>query len=144
MRERAPPIEGEGSGHCLKEKRRVPVRHVAYSNGTEAWICLSCGSHKVRAIVEGTLLPALIKSDTCHYCGQYFDPTDKHLRPTRDHIIPRAKGGPDAAWNECRACARCNTKKKDDWPTCPCIKCRTATKIFLLVGAVTATSNARE
>lgn len=120
----------QGTGHCHKERRRVPVRHLAYPNGTEQWICLDCGSCKVSKIVEGTEFPALITDRVCHYCGTEFDPADKHLRPTRDHIIPRAKGGPDGKQNEVKSCARCNTKKKDDWPTCPCQKCETARLIF--------------
>lgn len=121
----------QSTGHCLRERKRAPVEHLAYPNGTEKWICLDCGSCKVSKIVEGTEFPVLMRSDNCHYCGGLIDPTDKHLRPTRDHIIPRAKGGPDAAWNIIRDVhARCNTKKKDDWPTCPCLKCTTAIEIF--------------
>lgn len=118
------------TGHCHKERKRAPVEHLAYPDGTEKWICLDCGSCKVSKIVEGTEFPVLVRRGCCHYCGQQLDPKDKHLRPTRDHIIPRAKGGPDSHWNACLACARCNTKKKDDWPTCPCVKCTTAILIF--------------
>jgi len=121
----------QGTGHCQRELRRVNVRYLVFPEGQQYWICLSCGSGKVTKVVEGQEFPTLIKTGTCHYCGEYFNPDDKHLRPTRDHIIPRAKGGPDEEWNLIRwACARCNTKKKDDWPTCPCQKCAAAVLIF--------------
>lgn len=108
----------------------MPVRHLAFPNGSEQWVCLQCGSSKVTKIVEGTEFPTLIRDGSCHYCGGQFDPSDKHHRPTRDHIIPKAKGGPDALWNTVHAHARCNTKKKDDWPTCPCRKCQLAIVIY--------------
>jgi 5-methylcytosine-specific restriction endonuclease McrA len=119
-----------GTGHCQAEAGRRNVRNLVFPDGSEYWICIQCGSGKVTKVVEGQEFPTLIKAGTCHYCGERFDQSDKHLRPTRDHIIPRALGGPDDFWNIQRSCARCNTKKKDDWPTCPCTKCNTARLIF--------------
>lgn len=43
----------------------------------------------------------------CAYCGEPFD--ERHL--TRDHIIPRCRGGLDT-WTNCvTACVRCNQAK---------------------------------
>lgn len=42
----------------------------------------------------------------CHYCHRP-NPT------TRDHVIPRSRGGPDEAWNLVPACSRCNLRKAD-------------------------------
>lgn len=45
----------------------------------------------------------------CAYCGGIF----KELQLTRDHVIPRSKGGPDK-WTNCvTACEKCNHKKDD-------------------------------
>lgn len=43
----------------------------------------------------------------CLYCGQTFSPAQL----TRDHIIPRSRGGEDRWTNVVTACARCNHAK---------------------------------
>lgn len=43
----------------------------------------------------------------CLYCGQTFTPSQL----TRDHIIPRSRGGQDKWTNVATACARCNHAK---------------------------------
>lgn len=45
-------------------------------------------------------------SYTCIYCGSTDD-------LTADHVIPRAKGGPDELWNLVTACRKCNGTKQD-------------------------------
>ena len=54
----------------------------------------------------------------CHYCPE--------PATTRDHIVPRSKGGRNAAWNIVPACVSCNSAKAAKDPTCPCEKCRLA------------------
>jgi hypothetical protein len=46
--------------------------------------------------------------NVCAYCGNYF-PNNKHL--SREHIIPKSKGGLDNWMNVVTACIACNTKK---------------------------------
>ena len=55
----------------------------------------------------------------CHYCK---------VAPgsTRDHIIPKSRGGPTARWNIVAACSRCNHRKANKWPECTCQKCKQA------------------
>ncbi|MGY0577218.1 MAG: HNH endonuclease [Paraglaciecola chathamensis] len=48
----------------------------------------------------------------CMYCGQKF----RIPELTRDHIIPRAKGGRDTWTNCASACNRCNCFKADRTP----------------------------
>ncbi len=43
----------------------------------------------------------------CLYCGQHFSPSQL----TRDHIIPRSRGGEDKWTNVATACQRCNHAK---------------------------------
>lgn len=52
---------------------------------------------------------ALFRRDwnICGYCGEEF--TNNEL--TRDHIIPRSKGGPDVWENVVSACSPCNKHK---------------------------------
>lgn len=45
----------------------------------------------------------------CAYCGKIF----KELNLTRDHIVPRSKGGADTWMNVVTACERCNHIKDD-------------------------------
>ena len=45
----------------------------------------------------------------CAYCGKLFS----DLRLTRDHVIPRSKGGEDKWTNVVTACERCNHMKDD-------------------------------
>ena len=44
---------------------------------------------------------------TCMYCLSQF--SDKHL--TRDHVIPRSRGGTDCWTNVVTACSACNQRK---------------------------------
>lgn len=48
----------------------------------------------------------------CAYCGKYFD----HDELTRDHIIPKSKGGKNTWDNIITACKGCNGKKRDRTP----------------------------
>lgn len=54
------------------------------------------------------------QSGLCAYCGKEMT---LHLgKPntiTRDHVIPRSKGGPTEAWNLYGACLTCNSRKGD-------------------------------
>jgi len=48
----------------------------------------------------------------CLYCGQAFARRDL----SRDHVMPRSRGGPDT-WENCvTACKRCNHHKNDRTP----------------------------
>jgi hypothetical protein len=46
--------------------------------------------------------------DRCVWCGRGFTAL---VRPTRDHLVPRAKGGPSWLENEVPACRRCNGER---------------------------------
>ncbi len=46
--------------------------------------------------------------DGCVWCSRPFD---DRVRPTREHVIPRVKGGPSWLENEVAACARCNRER---------------------------------
>lgn len=60
----------------------------------------------------------------CHYCNAAPG-------TTRDHIVPRSLGGPNAQWNIVRACGPCNNDKASSWPECPCGVCQLAVEMFL-------------
>lgn len=54
---------------------------------------------------------ALFQRDgnTCAYCGRWFRGYDL----TRDHVIPRSRGGLDVWTNVVSACGPCNNRKDD-------------------------------
>lgn len=56
----------------------------------------------------------------CHYC-HYGIPKGQE---TKDHVVPRARGGLDIRWNIVWSCSPCNLRKADAWPTCSCNFCR--------------------
>lgn len=47
--------------------------------------------------------------DTCAYCGELFS----SAQLTRDHVVPRSKGGPNTWMNCVSACRGCNEAKAD-------------------------------
>ncbi|GEA86865.1 HNH endonuclease [Cellulomonas cellasea] len=44
----------------------------------------------------------------CVWCGRPFA---RLVTPTREHLVPRAKGGPSWLENEVAACRRCNAER---------------------------------
>lgn len=51
--------------------------------------------------------------DGCVWCSRGFD---RLVRPTREHVIPRVKGGPSWVENEVAACGRCNRERGHTTP----------------------------
>jgi len=48
----------------------------------------------------------------CQYCGKYFESSHRsHELLTRDHIVPKSRGGKDVWENVVAACRRCNQHK---------------------------------
>lgn len=85
------------------------------------------GSSRIKELIQQyrasvNELEAKEKKIVCHYCNKVF-PASKI---TKDHIVPRSKGGANAAYNIVPACRPCNQDKGDKRPTCDCEKCREA------------------
>ena len=72
---------------------------------------IACDGHVVHPVrtVPPLTNRALFRRDAnlCMYCGNGFQ--DKDL--TRDHVVPRSKGGVDTWENVVAACKRCNHHK---------------------------------
>jgi 5-methylcytosine-specific restriction endonuclease McrA len=49
----------------------------------------------------------------CAYCGRGREELGARERLTRDHLVPRSKGGADAWLNVVTACSSCNHRKDD-------------------------------
>jgi 5-methylcytosine-specific restriction endonuclease McrA len=52
-------------------------------------------------------------ANTCQYCNRHKAELKKGEFMTRDHVLPRAKGGKDEWTNVVTACSKCNNKKAD-------------------------------
>ncbi len=51
----------------------------------------------------------------CAWCG--YDLTKTNARPTRDHIVPKIKGGPTRLENEVASCGSCNSRRGHESPS---------------------------
>jgi len=51
----------------------------------------------------------------CAWCG--YDLAKPNARPTRDHLVPKVKGGPTRLENEVASCASCNGKRGSTSPS---------------------------
>ena len=52
---------------------------------------------------------------TCAWCG--YDLAKPNARPTRDHVVPKVKGGPTRLENEVASCQSCNGKRGNTSPS---------------------------
>ncbi len=52
----------------------------------------------------------------CHYCKV-------RTATTRDHIVPKSKGGGNNRNNYVPCCKKCNTDKGSQLPACNCLIC---------------------
>lgn len=51
----------------------------------------------------------------CHYCNRKTSPkSGSKLKPTKDHVVPKSKGGLNKLRNVVLACHKCNQKKADE------------------------------
>ena len=71
--------------------------------------------------------PNLFRRDrhTCQYCGRHASKLDSWEKLTRDHIIPRDRGGPDVWTNVTTACYTYNHDKINRTPTEAGLKLKT-------------------
>jgi len=54
---------------------------------------------------------------TCQYCGRGASALKRGERLTRDHVLPRSRGGADTWENVVAACSSCNHRKADRLPS---------------------------
>lgn len=57
----------------------------------------------------------------CLWCGQELG---RLVETTRDHVVPRVKGGPSWSENEVAACRRCNAERGHQGPVAWFEECR--------------------
>lgn len=84
------------------------------------YVSVSCGSNK-RAHSQIRHL-YFRDNGRCKYCDNIvvmscnpvYDEVGRHAQASRDHVIPRSKGGPDALTNLVLSCMVCNEAKGDN------------------------------
>lgn len=84
-----------------------------YYGGEEAMKAMDPMMYKLGMIGKRSALPSDTYSataDRCYYCEREFN---DRTRPTRDHIVPSARGGINGVMNYRRCCERCNRLKGD-------------------------------
>jgi len=94
-------------GYCRQSGLRSSVRLPAI---------IACGGKRIPKLRSNPLLTneALFARDDhhCLYCGKPFPVANL----SRDHVIPRSRGGEDRWENVVTACRRCNQHKGDRLP----------------------------
>lgn len=67
--------------------------------------------HRVATLTNEHLF--LRDGHRCVYCGRHRRELGQRERLTRDHLLPRSKGGADTWLNVVTACSSCNHRKDD-------------------------------
>jgi len=99
-----------------QEHKRTPRQRRRYRARSASWLERNSVPHspgKAEPFEGGYI---------CHYCERWF----KRKKITKDHIVPRGRGGLDEDWNLTWACRGCNQEKGAAWPECPCVYCQAA------------------
>lgn len=79
------------------------------------------------APASDTLTVTPSKRARCHYCGE----PGRKRNLTKDHVIPKSRGGRSHWSNYVWACATCNSTKGSALPTCRCDHCIIAVQAHL-------------
>lgn len=108
----------------LKGKAEILQEHASYMVITDNDVFPVPTQIRLFRMVKSrptTRLPALLSQRnlfirdryTCQYCGRYKSELKGSEFLTRDHVIPRSRGGEDKWTNVVTACSKCNNKKAD-------------------------------
>jgi hypothetical protein len=137
----------------MTETRKKGLRHLAEVPIEEVFARINKGKQKVTFVVDGVNYPVKLVGDrlrlfstnrSCAVCGiegkkmmidKHFKDRTAHLNlyavengrlvlMTKDHVLPKSKGGKDQMENYVTCCATCNMLKGD--------ACLTPDQIFIL------------
>ena len=83
------------------------LRYQCFTNSLDCYLCGLKGTH--------FLLQKMPNSVSAHFnlFGFY---NEELVLFTKDHLVPRSKGGPDSITNLATCCYRCNQSKADNLP----------------------------
>jgi hypothetical protein len=97
----------------------VPVVSLRYQTFAKSRACVCCGiegtyfakERSAKRLKDGSGFKATTK--TWHFNLYATAPDGREVMMTKDHIVPRSKGGEDALRNLQTMCAPCNCNKQD-------------------------------
>jgi hypothetical protein len=101
---------GEYKGKMIKV-RRNSQRYILFKE--KGLTCVCCGLTANKAYVEMTKQD-LESGSTAHINLYHVDSKGKRILFTKDHIIPRSKGGKDIQENYQVMCSPCNQNKGNE------------------------------
>lgn len=81
---------------------------ICYELGLKRWI-VDLVAEDAKPLLRQSRRPQLEKTGVCAYCGSGHD-------ITKDHVIPRSRGGANTPENIVWACRNCNSAKGDRTP----------------------------
>jgi len=112
------PLIGTGGKRATLLGKSVRVTGTRLGAFKKSLICAGCGRAGSRFYVE--------RHQRRHEDEKYgegwhlnlyaVNPNGAESLMTRDHIVPRSKGGPDRLDNSQTMCSRCNNRKGDKMP----------------------------
>lgn len=102
-------LSGSSSGKIYKKfnGKLVKITSPRYGVFKKSTHCVECG-------IEGKILAAEKtdpKSDKYHFNLYAIRADGKEILMTKDHIVPKSKGGPNTMNNYQTMCERCNSRK---------------------------------
>lgn len=104
-------------GGVAREVRGGYSRRSGLQSSIQLPAIIACGGTRIPKVRTNPLLTneALFARDDnhCLYCGKVFPRTSL----SRDHVVPRSRGGRDRWENVVTACRRCNQHKGDRLPS---------------------------
>lgn len=101
--------------HARSVNRKGCPHDRGWVRACKEWRCALCGCMQQEIVKRPNDAP---NRGDCHYC--------EASAATRDHIVPRGRGGPNRVDNYVPSCYRCNNVKADRPTTCRCDWCVTA------------------
>ncbi len=95
---------------------RVKMRSLRYLTFDKSTTCVTCGREGRYFRLEKHALHADIGHNAYHFNLYGFNHRNHEILMTKDHIIPKSKGGPSEIGNLQTMCTLCNRLKGDKLP----------------------------
>ena len=98
----------------------IPVVSLRYQVFARSLVCVSCGlegkyfakERSAKKLRDGSGFKATAKA--WHFNLYAMRADGREVLMTKDHVLPRSKGGPDVLENLQTMCAPCNCRKRDN------------------------------
>ncbi len=105
-----------GSVYVSFDGHSVKMRSLRYLTFEKSTTCITCGREGRHFRLEKHALHADISHNSYHFNLYGFNHRGHEILMTKDHIIPKSKGGPSEIANLQTMCTLCNRLKGDTMP----------------------------